>query len=80
MWFMPPEPVPADLPPDPMSAEERAAWLDRVAEQDEPPGLEEWLLSFAHALATRLPGTKAAVAPDNHLNGHIGKRLPITAG
>jgi len=42
MWFMPPEPVPADLPPDPMSAEERAAWLDRVAEQDEPPGLGEW--------------------------------------
>ncbi len=39
---MPPEPVPADLPPDPMSAEERAAWLDRVAEQDEPPDLEEW--------------------------------------
>ena len=39
---MPPEPVPADLPPDPMSAEERDAWLDRVAEQDEPLDLEEW--------------------------------------
>src|SRR5260370_33937354 len=32
MWFMPPEPVPADLPPDPISAEERAAWLDRGAD------------------------------------------------
>src|SRR5260370_15048813 len=42
LWFMPPEPVPADLPPDPMSAEERDAWLDRVAEQDEPLDLEEW--------------------------------------
>ena len=39
---MPPEPVPADPPPDPMSAEERDAWLDRVAEQDEPLDLEEW--------------------------------------
>ncbi len=39
---MPPEPVPADPPPDPMTAEERAAWLDRVAEEHEPPGAEEW--------------------------------------
>jgi len=39
---MPPEPVPADPPPDPMTAAERAAWLDRVAEQDEPPAPEEW--------------------------------------
>src|SRR5260370_39830628 len=42
MWFMPPEPVPADPPPDPMTAEEREAWLDRVAEEDEPWDLEEW--------------------------------------
>src|SRR5579864_3644689 len=42
MWSMPPEPVPADPPPDPMTAQERAAWLDRVAEQDEPPEPEEW--------------------------------------
>ncbi len=39
---MPPDPVPADPPPDPMSAAERAAWLDRVAEEDQPPDLEEW--------------------------------------
>jgi len=25
-----------------MTAQERAASLDRVAEEDEPPGLEEW--------------------------------------
>ena len=39
---MPPEPVPADPPPDPMTAAERAVWLDRVAGEDEPPGPEEW--------------------------------------
>ena len=50
-WYMPPEPVPAepewdDDPawsrPDPMTAAEREAWLDRVCEQDEPPGEEEF--------------------------------------
>src|SRR5215475_10224835 len=50
MWFMPAEPVPADpgsdddlawLDRDPMTAEERAAWLDRVCETDEPPEPEE---------------------------------------
>jgi hypothetical protein len=48
---MSPEPVPAepewdDDPawsrPDPMTAAEREAWLDRVCEQDEPPGEEEF--------------------------------------
>src|SRR5215475_5826462 len=51
MWFMPAEPVPADpgsdddlawLDRDPMTAEERAAWLDRVCETDEPPEPEEY--------------------------------------
>ena len=32
---------PAWSRPDPMTAEEREAWLDRLAEADEPPGLEE---------------------------------------
>jgi hypothetical protein len=50
-WYMPPEPVPAepewdDDPawsrPDPMTAAEREAYLDRVCEQDEPPGEEEF--------------------------------------
>jgi len=48
---MPPEPVPADpgrdddlawLDRDPATAEELAAWLDRVAEFDEPPEPEEF--------------------------------------
>jgi hypothetical protein len=51
MWFMPAEPVPADpgreddlawLDRDPATAEERAAWLDRVAAADEPPEPEEY--------------------------------------
>ena len=32
---------PAWSRPDPMTAEEREAWLDHLAEADEPPGLEE---------------------------------------
>ena len=49
-WYMPPEPVPAepewdDDPawsrPDPMTAAELEAGLDRVREHDEPPGPEE---------------------------------------
>jgi len=48
---MPPEPVPADpgwdedlawLDRDPMTAAEREAWLDRVAESDDPPEPEEF--------------------------------------
>ena len=48
---MPQQPVPADpgrdddlawLDRDPATAEERAAWLDRVAEADEPPEPEEY--------------------------------------
>ena len=48
---MPPEPVPADpgwdddpawLDRDPVTAEEREAWLDHLAVQDEPPDPEEY--------------------------------------
>jgi uncharacterized protein DUF222 len=48
--FMSPEPVPADpgwdddlawLDQDPMSAEEREAWLDDLCQQDEPPEEDE---------------------------------------
>ena len=48
---MPAEPVPADpgreddlawLDRDPMTAQEREEWLDRVCEQDEPPEPEEY--------------------------------------
>ena len=50
-WYMPPEPVPAepewdDDPawsrPDPMTAAELEAGLDRVCDQDEPPGPDEF--------------------------------------
>ena len=50
-WYMPPEPVPAepewdDDPawsrPDPMTAAELEAGLDRVCEHDEPPGPDEF--------------------------------------
>jgi hypothetical protein len=49
-WYMPPEPVPVepewdDDPawsrPDPMTAEQRQAWLDWVCEHEEPPEPEE---------------------------------------
>jgi hypothetical protein len=50
-WYMSPEPVPAepgwdDDPawsrPDPMTPAEREAWLDHLAETDEPPEPEEY--------------------------------------
>src|SRR5580704_11192305 len=50
-WYMSPEPVPAEpewdddlawLDRDPMTAAEREAYLDRVCEEDEPPGEEEY--------------------------------------
>jgi hypothetical protein len=46
MWFMPPSPVPADpgwdedpawLDRDPMTADEREAWLDRLCQLDDDP-------------------------------------------
>jgi hypothetical protein len=48
---MPRQPVPADPGPDddlawldrdPVTAQEREEWLDRVCEQDEPPEPEEY--------------------------------------
>ena len=50
-WYMPPEPVPAEpewdddpawTRPDPMTAAELEAALDRVCEHDEPPGPDEF--------------------------------------
>jgi len=61
---MPSEPVPADPPPDPMSAEERAAWLDRVAEQDEPPDLEEWPDPEEELTAAELAEIREAAAEE----------------
>ena len=81
---MPPDPVPADPPPDPMSAQERAAWLDRVAEQDEPPGLEEWpdpeeeltaaeLAEIGEAAADQMLAIEAAAT------GRRGPGQPVSA-
>ena len=76
---MPPEPVPAkpewdDDPawsrPDPMTAAEREAWLDHLAETDEPPEPEEYedytpltpeeLAEIREAAADELLAVKAA--------------------
>ena len=62
---MPQQPVPADPGPeedlawldrDPVSAEERAAWLDRVCEHDDPPGEEEYE-DYAPLIPAELAGS-----------------------
>jgi hypothetical protein len=92
MWFMPAEPVPADpgreddlawLDRDPMTAEEREAWLDRVCEHDEPPEPEEYegfdpltpeeLAEVRQAAADDLLAVRAATA------GRRGPRQPGSA-
>jgi len=69
---MPSEPVPADpgwdddpawLRPDPMTAAEREAWLDRVCQHDEPPGPEEYEDS-APLTAEELAAVREAAADD----------------
>ena len=80
-WYMPPEPVPAepewdDDPawsrPDPMTAAELKAGLDRVCEHDEPPGPDEFgdfepftpdeLAEIREAAADELLAVEAAAA------------------
>ena len=67
---MPPEPVPGepewdDDPawsrPDPMTPEEREAWLDHLAETDEPPGEEDWE-DFAPLTAEEIAQTREGAA------------------
>jgi len=69
---MPPEPVPADpgwdddlawLDRDPATAAERAAWLDRVAEHDEPPEPEEYE-DFDPLTAEELAEVRQAASDD----------------
>ena len=69
---MPAEPVPADpgrdddlawLDRDPMTAQEREEWLDRVCEQDEPPEPEEYE-DFAPLTAEELAEVRRAAADD----------------
>src|SRR5262249_30987800 len=78
---MPPEPVPAEpewdddpawTRPDPMTAAELEAGLDRVCEQDEPPGPDEFgdvepftaeeLAEIREAAADELLAVEAATA------------------
>jgi hypothetical protein len=72
MWFMPQQPVPADpgrdedlawLDRDPMTAEEREAWLDRVCEHDEPPEPEEYE-DYAPLTAAELAEISQAAADE----------------
>src|SRR5690348_18238148 len=72
-WQMPPEPVPADpgwdddpawSRPDPMTAEEREASLDRLCEQDEPPGEEEDDEDFEPFTAAELAEIAEAAADE----------------
>ena len=67
-----PEPVPADpgwdddlawLDRDPMTAEQREAWLDHLAETDEPPEPEEYE-DFAPLTPEELAEVRQAAASD----------------
>jgi len=69
---MPASPVPADpgwdedlawLDRDPMTAEEREASLDRLCEQDEPPGEEDYE-DFAPLTAEELAEIREAAADE----------------
>src|SRR6266478_315777 len=54
---------PAWSRPDPMTAEEREAWLDRLVEADEPPEEEEYE-DFAPLTAEELAGVRQAANDD----------------
>ena len=69
---MPQQPVPADPGPeedlawldrDPVSAEERAAWLDRVCEHDDPPEEQEYE-DYAPLTPAELAEIREAAADD----------------
>jgi Domain of unknown function (DUF222) len=89
---MPPEPVPADpgwdgdpawLDQDPMTAEEREAWLDRLCDQDEPPD-EEDLAEFdpltpAEAAEIREAAADEMLAIKAATSGRRGPGMPGSA-
>ena len=71
-WYMPSEPVPADpgwdddpawSRPDPMTAEELEASLDRLCELDESPDEEDWE-DFAPLTAEELAEIRQAAADE----------------
>ena len=89
---MPPEPVPADpgwdgdpawLDQNPMTAEEREAWLDRLCEQDEPPGEEEYAdfdpLTPAEAAEIREAAADEMLAVRAATTGRRGPGMPGSA-
>ena len=91
---MPPESVPADagwdddpawLDQDPMTAEEREAWLDRLCESDDPPEPEEDEEVFEPLTAAELAEIRAAAASASPLaplvaaEGRRGPGMPGSA-
>jgi hypothetical protein len=89
---MPPEPVPADpgwdgdpawLDQDPMSAEEREAWLDHLCEQDEPPDEEDFAefdpLTPAEVAEVRDAAADEMLAAEAARTGRRGPGMPGSA-
>ena len=91
---MPPEPVPADpgwdddpawSRPDPMTPEEREAWLDWVCEHDEPPDLdanedgEDFAPLTAEEIAAAREGAAAGPAVWAAVAGRRGPGQPGSA-
>jgi len=74
---------PARSRPDPMTAEEREAWLGHLAETDEPPEEEEDCEDFAPLTAEELAeareGAAAGPAVWAGLAGHRGPGQPASA-
>src|SRR5262245_37547392 len=89
---MPSEPVPADpgwdddlawLDQDPVTAEEREAWLDHLAESDDPPELEEDGEDFEPLTAEELAGIRELAASPSPLLPLViseGRRGPGQVG
>ena len=79
------DPLPDDLagwPPDPMSAEEREAWLDRLCQSGDPPEEEDEDGDVGPLTAGELAGVRAAAA-DELLAAEAamtGRRGPGMAG
>jgi len=70
-----------------MSAAERAAWLDRVAEEDQPPELEEWsgpddeltAADLANAAAARVKTAPISSSPTEGRLPRPGSAAPVSA-
>src|SRR6516162_11400351 len=91
-WLMPQQPDPADpgrddalawLDRDPMTAEEREAWLDWACERDMPPGEEEYQdfdpLTAEELAEIRQAGADELLAVEAATTGRRGPGLPGSA-